>query len=231
MPCGATGCGRDQLGPERYALCEQDRKHDQAEGQVHQDAAGVDEEARADALRVQVTRPWTVRGREIVRTRARDLLLALLSSRPLPALLGGFVSGHLHVAAERHHGDLIDRLPAAEAHERGAEAQAEHQHVDLADARGDEVPGLVNEDHEADAEDDLQHSEEIGEVHSWFVGGRRARRGSRRAPRPRSGRGPGPRRRPPADAGADFSPSALFWPATSSGVWSSAASGASGGSV
>ena len=135
-PCPST---RDRRGDDGtrdgHAEGVRDRERDQREHHVHDHAARVDEEACADALGPELVVGWS-------RARGRTL------------------SGHADVAPEGHHRELVDGRSSPELEQGRTEAEGEDVDADPAPAGGEEVPGLVHEDHEADAQGDLQRPEE-----------------------------------------------------------------------
>jgi len=69
------------------------------------------------------------------------------------AVLAWAVTRHLHVAAERDPGDPVLGLAHLDAHEPRPEAEREAQDRHTPHFRRDEMPELVNEDHEAEQQD------------------------------------------------------------------------------
>ena len=75
------------------------------------------------------------------------------SGRPsVRSLVLGALAGHLHVAAERQRADAVLRVAAAEADDRGIEAELELEHADAHALGGEKMTELVHEHEHAEHE-------------------------------------------------------------------------------
>ena len=89
----------------------------------------------------------------MIRTWNRSHLIFDRNSSGLPvgAVLG-VLAGHLHVAAERQRADAVLGVAAAEADDRGVEAELKLQHPDADPLGGEKMPELVHEHEHAQHE-------------------------------------------------------------------------------
>src|SRR5207249_8405081 len=86
--------------------------------------------------------------------------LAVLGQDGLVAL-GLALLEHLHEAAEGEDADAVLRLFAPDAHDLGAEADREHDHLHAEDLREREVPRFVNEDQDADEQSEIEEIHDV----------------------------------------------------------------------
>ena len=117
-----------------------DGEDDERENKVEQGAEGGDHDPP----------PWG--GRE---ERALHLL-GLRRGRGLPSPAGypgHQLAFHLAVAANGKPGDLVHGPPALESHQAGSPAEGEGFNFHAVHLCSDEVPQLVDEDHEAETDD------------------------------------------------------------------------------
>ena len=114
------------------ALVQHDRRQHHREGEVHHRAHDQDLESLPLRLRQELV--------------GRD---------PCAAVFGRF-AGHLDVAPERQRANAVFRVAAAEADDRGIEAELELQHPDADTLGGDEMTELVHEHQHAQHEHKCQ---------------------------------------------------------------------------